>query len=351
MSDGGDGFGEIMSRLIEARPRPIAARDAAGRPRTSFWWWQPATATAVIESAQAVGLALLPPKRFHPFELDTSSLAILFRAAIDAAATHCVCGIGGSATNDGGFGLAKALGWKFEDREGREIVTWTGLGALARIVRPADEWWRRVSSPKSEARPVDWVVAVDVTNPLLGPNGASRIYGPQKGLKPEDMALAEECLGKLAAGVEKDLGLRLVESPGGGAAGGLGFGMQCFVGARLISGFDLFADQAKLRERIRTADIVVTGEGSIDSSTKMGKGVGGVARLCREEKVPCVGVAGVLGREYEQGRGGEEFSFLASIVPKLANRSDSKREPSAWLARVAADVADRITNDPLRVVP
>ena len=194
----------------------------------------------------------------------------------------------------------------------------------------------------ADARPVDWVVAVDVANPLLGKTGASRVYGPQKGLKPEEMPLAEECLGRLAEVVETDLGLKTAVLPGAGAAGGLGFGLASFVGARLVSGFELFAKQAKLAQRIRAADVVVTAEGAIDSSTSMGKGVGGVARLCREARVRCIGLAGMLGGKHREGRGGTEFWELASIVPRRTGIHGSKRRPGEWLTKVASEVASRV---------
>ena len=338
MSDGGDGFGSVMSNLLEAEPRTVPTHDAAGRPRDSRWWWQSAAKTAVIETAQTIGLALLPPGKFHPFELDTSGLAKPIRAVIEARATRCFCGIGGSATNDGGFGLAKALGWQFIDRSGAPIERWTSLGSLAQIVPPRTAPWKKV----------DWFVAVDVANPLLGPTGASRIYGPQKGLATADMPRAEECLGRLAEVVKADLGFDLAKLSGTGAAGGLGFGLACFIGARLVSGFDLFAEHAKLAQRIHAADLVVTGEGSIDLSTQMGKGVGRIARLCREASVPCVGLAGVLGGPYRPGQGGEEFKELASIVPQWTGIHGSKRQPKEWLARVAADVAARFGSERTR---
>ena len=171
MSDGGDGFGEVTSALLKARIQCVKTVDAAHRPCVARWWWEPRRRIAIIESAAVIGLAMLPPKRFHPFQLDTSGPRGGGAAAVKRGARRCLMGIGGSATNDGGFGLARALGWEFLDRSGESIEEWTGLIRLERIRAPRRRRW--FSS---------LVVATDVQNRLLGARGASRVYGPQKGL-------------------------------------------------------------------------------------------------------------------------------------------------------------------------
>src|ERR1019366_6080345 len=133
MSDGGDGFGEVTSALLKAKIQRAKTVDAAHRRCVAKWWWEPSTRTAIIESAAVIGLAMLPPKRFRPFRLDTSGLGAVVRAAAKRGATRCLMGVGGSATNDGGFGLARALGWVFLDGQGEVIEGWTGLSQLARI--------------------------------------------------------------------------------------------------------------------------------------------------------------------------------------------------------------------------
>ncbi|HLX70451.1 MAG TPA: glycerate kinase, partial [Verrucomicrobiae bacterium] len=175
MSDGGDGFGETVGSLLHARVRTIRTIDAAHRKCTAKWWWEPKSRTAIIESANVIGLAKLPPGKFHPFELDTFGLGALIRTAVDQGARRCIIGIGGSATNDGGFGLARACGWKFWDPDNAPIQQWIELHRLARI-----------SSPKHRRPFKELIVAVDVQNRLLGARGATRVYGPQKGLRPQD---------------------------------------------------------------------------------------------------------------------------------------------------------------------
>src|ERR1700758_3805573 len=135
MSDGGEGFGVVMSGLLGAMVRRVRTMDAAHRPCFVPWWWQPQTRTAIIETSQAIGLAMLPAKIFHPFELDTFGLGAIFRAAAKAGAQRCLLGIGGSATNDGGFGLARAMGWEFHDKSGRSLERWTELDQLRHIRR------------------------------------------------------------------------------------------------------------------------------------------------------------------------------------------------------------------------
>jgi glycerate kinase len=328
MSDGGDGFGEVLARLVEVQVRTTATVDAAHRPCAATWWRNEEEQTAIVESARVIGLALLPPHQFHPFELDTCGLGKVLQEAAAGHCRQCWVGIGGSATNDGGFGMARAVGWKFTDAVGQRITRWTDLTRLARIERP-----------ERQASPVPVVVAVDVQNPFLGPTGASRVYGPQKGLQPDDFPLAEACLERLAERVQLDLGVA-ADVPGDGAAGGLGFGFRAFFNARLESGFSLFARIARLEERIRSADLVITGEGAIDPSTAMGKGVGEVARLCRAQRVPCLGLAGtVLGGS--DGRLESEFTALHGIVPELARAEAACASPETWLPRLARQVAVR----------
>lgn len=328
MSDGGDGFGEVLGRLLAMEVRTTSTVDAARRPRSAQWWWEPKTKTAIIESAQIVGLALLPPEKYHPFALDTFGLGNVLQAAVEDGAQRCLIGIGGSATNDAGFGLARALRWKFIREDGAPINAWTELASLRQII-----------PPEKGRNAAELVVAVDVQNPLLGERGATRIYGPQKGIRPEDFSSAESCLERLAKVAVADLRLTEPSVPGDGAAGGLGFGLRCFLGARLESGFNLFARYARLEERIRGADLVITGEGAIDASTLMGKGVGEIATLCQKHQVPCLGLAGTLALSASTDSASQKFARLYGIVPQLTSAELAKREASIWLPRLANHAA------------
>jgi glycerate kinase len=289
------------------------------------WWWQATKRTAIVESAKVIGVAMLPPKKFHPFQLDTFGLGKLLAAAAKAGARECIVGIGGSATNDGGFGLARSLGWKFLDRSGGELDEWWRLGGLADARKPA------------AALSLRTVVAVDVRNPLLGPAGCSRVYGPQKGLRPQDFAFAEKCLGRLASRMKEQHGIDVANIPGAGAAGGLGFGLMAFADAKVESGFDLFARFAQLEKRIRTADLVITGEGAIDEQTRMGKGVGQIARLCARCGVPCVALAGIVEKSIRESR-------FFSDIRALTDHATPQRA-RALAARLLEQLAEEASSD------
>ncbi len=328
MSDGGDGFGDVVSALLHAKIQTVKTVDAARRPCKARWWWEPKTKTAIIESARVIGLAMLPTRKFHPFELDTFGLGAVVRAARTKGAKQMLIGIGGSATNDGGFGLAQALGWEFFDRDGKLILRWTELHTLARIHPP-----RPIKSCKV-------TVAVDVQNQLLGPRGATRVYGPQKGLRPGDFAPAERCLRQLARVARKKFGRDYARQPGAGAAGGLGFGLMAFLGAHLEPGYALFARHANLSHRLHAADLVITGEGAIDRSTLMGKGVGQIALVCRKLKTPCLGLAGVV---IEPGKMNQLFTEVRALT-ELTTVERAKAKAAFWLERLAEKTAGEMSD-------
>jgi glycerate 2-kinase len=330
MSDGGDGFGEVTRLLLKAGSRRVRTLDAAHRPCMARWWWEPQTHTAIVESAGVIGLVMLPAKGFHPFKLDTFGLGAVLRAAARKGARRCLVGLGGSATNDGGFGVARALGWQFLDGKGQAIESWRELGRLKRIGAPACRRWFE-----------SLVVATDVQNPLLGPRGATRIYGPQKGLRRREFALAERCLRRLARVVQRQFGRDLAHVPGAGAAGGLGFGLMAFLGAELRPGFDLFARQAALERRLRAAALVVTGEGSIDGSTLMGKGVGEIARRCRELGIPCIGVAGMV----KSSKWTAAWFAQTHALTDMASVRQAQSEARPLLERLARHLAASLETD------
>jgi glycerate kinase len=324
ISDGGDGFGAVLAELRGAKRVRTVAVDAAGRRCVATWWWEACSRTAIIESARVIGLAMLPRGRFHPFQLDTRGLGMVLRAAQRRGAKQCLVGIGGSATNDGGFGLARALGWRFLDRRGDEISSWTELPKLVRIEPPAHRDW-----------PTRLVVAVDVQNPLLGRRGCTRVYGPQKGLRPQDFPAAEEALRTLARVVRAQFGRDIASETGAGAAGGLGFGLVAFAGARRVAGFELVARESGLVAQLRRTDLVITGEGRLDRSTLMGKGVGELAAWCRRLRVPCVGLGGALDDE-KLLRG--KFSQVAALT-RLTSPAEAEARARRWLPQLAAQVA------------
>jgi glycerate kinase len=324
MSDGGDGFGEVLGTLLHAKVQTTPTVDAAHRPCRAKWWWEPDSKTAVIESARVIGLAMLPPGRFHPFELDTFGLGALLRAAAKQGAKRCIIGIGGSATNDGGFGFARSLGWQFLDASRKPFAAWTDLERLERIKPPA----RRLPFEQIS-------VAVDVGNSLLGLRGATRVYGPQKGLTVIYFKLAERALRRLSTVAKGQFKHDYSRVPGAGAAGGLGFGLRVFAGADLEPGFELFSACAGLERRLRSADLVITGEGTIDPSTLMGKGVGQIAKRCRQLRVPCLGFAGSVADTVRESR----FFTRTHALTDLTHVAQAKKRPEYWTARLAKQAA------------
>ena len=337
MSDGGDGFGEILGGLLGAERRFCETVDAAGQPCRAEWWERSDSGTAVFETAQVNSLARLPAGRYHPFQLDTFGIGAVLRAAERADVRRLILGLGGSATNDGGFGLARALGWVFRAGAGTEIRTWTDLDKLAIAEPPAH--------PLGFAQ---IVVAVDVANPLLGPHGATRIYGPQKGLRPEDLPKAEACLARLAEVLQERIGPAAEQAPGAGAAGGLGYGLKVFAGGEFRPGAAVFAELADLEARIRHADLVITGEGALDEQSRMGKGTGFVADLAARAGKRCLCLAGQiflpsLDRNSDSSPdgvvgGSKDFAALA-IVPGVASAAESCAQPAECLRRLAVRAA------------
>lgn len=322
MSDGGDGFGEVIGRMMGGKLRRVRTVDAAHRPIQAQWWFA-ASGTAVIEAAQVNGLALMSPGKYHPFDLDALGLAAVLEAAQRRGAKRAIVGIGGSATNDAGFGMARGLGWRFCDAQGRELDQWPKLANLARIHRPG--------------RPLNikLTAAVDVKNVLLGAAGCSRVYGPQKGLRPQDFALAEASLRRLANVLKRQFGLDFAKVPGAGAAGGLGFGLMSFAGAKIESGFDIFASAACLAECIAASDLVITGEGRIDRQTHMGKGVGRIASLCARLKVPCIGLSGA----FEPSVCETPLFAKTAALTELTTVESALARPAFFLRRLARQMA------------
>jgi glycerate kinase len=324
LCDGGEGFGELLAARLKARQRTVRTVDAARRPLRATWWWEPRSRTAILESARVIGLARLPRGEFHPRALDTFGLGAVLQAAAKLKARRVIIGLGGSATNDGGFGVARSLGWRFLDQKGMELTNWLRLVELRKILQPAERLPFR-----------EIILGMDVQNRLLGPKGCTRIFGPQKGLSAGDFPASEKALAQLARQVRQCLHRDVAHQPGAGAAGGLGFGLMAFAGATAESGFELFARQAGLRTQVRLADVVVTGEGRLDRSTLMGKGVGELARSARRAGKPCLGIGGAVEDLPQLLR---RFAGTLALTD-LATPAEAIRRPSFWLSRTAAAMA------------
>jgi glycerate 2-kinase len=307
MADGGEG---TVQSLVDATGGKIVSTvvfNPLMEEINSFYGILGDNKTAVIEMSAAPGLPLLSNEKKNPLITTTYGTGELFLHALDEGCRNFIIGIGGSATNDGGFGMMKALGIKFLDIKGEDIGF--GGGALEKL------YSIDISGIDERIKECSIIVACDVDNPLCGPNGASTIFGPQKGATEEMIKILDNNLKLYSKIIEKQLGVSIANIPGAGAAGGLGGGLLAFMKAKLKRGIDIVIETTKLEEYIHNADLVITGEGSIDYQTQYGKTPFGVAKVAQKYNVPVIALAGGIGKEantlYEKG-----FNSIFSIVDK-----------------------------------
>lgn len=333
IADGGEGTAEALVTAGRGAWIECETVDAQHRPLIAKYGLLPGPrgGEAVIEMSAASGLAAVGDRPLDPTTASTYGTGLLLRDALRRGAGRVLIGIGGSATNDGGTGLARALGFRFLGAAAPSAGT---LGDdLAILPRDLDQL-DRITIPQPGSAEVAFprrsgevLVACDVTNPLLGPQGCTRVFGAQKGV--QDPAYFERRLERLVQIVERDLGLRAAEVPGAGAAGGLGYGLLVFCGAALRAGFELIADLLDLRRRVEAADLVITGEGRIDAQTLYGKGPMGVARLARELGKPVVAIAGQV---EDREALAPHFDALIQVKPEALSVAEAVRRGAELLA-------------------
>lgn len=337
IADGGEGTVEAML-MGGGRRVELIVTGPLGRPVASFYGVLPGK-VAVIEMAAAAGLALVPPDRRDPKATTSRGVGELIDAAVREGASEIVVGIGGSATNDGGAGMAQALGAKLLDADGQEI----GPGGAELLRLDSIDASECVKFPGR----VKVTAACDVQTPLVGPDGASALFGPQKGATPEDVALLDAALSHYGEVIERDLGVQVACRAGAGAAGGLGAGLMAFCGATLARGLDVVSQAIDLPGRISQADFVITGEGSTDAQSLEGKVVDGISQLSARYNKPCVIVSGQL-RDAEAlyGRGAAAVFSIStgpqSLAEALANtRAQLTQSARAIGGLIAASAARR----------
>jgi len=336
MADGGEGTVEALVAATGGEKRSRMVTGPLGDPVEAVYGILPSALnghrTAVIEMASASGLALIPPERRNPLVTTTRGTGELIRDALEHGATEIIVGIGGSATNDGGAGMAQALGYSLQDADGLELPP--GGAALARLAR-IETSGKHTGLARCAIR-----VACDVQSPLCGPTGASRMFGPQKGASPSEVEELDAALRHFAGIVESQLGVAILHMPGGGAAGGLGAGLAAFAGARLESGVAIVAEACGLGSRMDGADLVITGEGRLDAQTVHGKTPVGVARLARDRSVPVIAFTGAIGPGWKQLYDeGIEAMFAVADGPisreeSLARAYELLRDRAESVARV-----------------
>jgi glycerate kinase len=300
IADGGDGMARSMLASMGGIWKGAVVSDAMGHPVLGgYALVGDDRDMAVIEMAEASGLWRMDGEELDPWKASTFGTGELIKEAVKQGVTRILLGIGGSATNDAGTGMAQELGYRFLNSKGEEIAELPeGLESVHAIERD-----KVIALPKI-------TVACDVNNPLLGERGCTRVYGPQKGVKEEDFDRFEKGLEQVADVVERDLSCDFRNESGAGAAGGMGFGALAFLGAELKEGFPLVAEEIGLRAAIEEADLVITGEGSLDEQSLDGKAPVGVARMAKELGKP---VAAFAGKIDEQTELGDLFVFHRAI--------------------------------------
>lgn len=309
IADGGEGTVEAMVEATDGKMVMLPVMGPMGDFVGAFYGLSGDGQTAFIEMAAASGLMLVPAGERNPLRATSYGTGELIRHALDAGVRHIILGIGGSATVDGGMGMAQALGARFLDERGESV----GLGgwALQRLVKiDLSDLDPRLHDCRIE-------VACDVDNPLLGERGAAAVFGPQKGACIEMVAVLERGLQNYARVMLAATGQDVAAMVGGGAAGGMGAAARVFLNATLKSGIDIVLEAVHLEEALRDADLVITGEGRMDSQTVGGKAPVGVARIAKKYDIPVIGIAGVLGDGVEAVHQ-HGIDAVFSILPALA---------------------------------
>ena len=291
VADGGDGTLETLVEVSGGEVRTCSVQNPIGETIQAQWGAMGEGVTAVIEMARTSGLALLSLDERDPLNASTYGLGQAISEALNEGFRKFIVGIGGSATNDAGAGMAQALGANLLDARGNTI---SFGGAALSSLQTVD-----ISNMDSRIKESKFLVACDVSNPLTGEEGASAVYGPQKGATPEMVQRLDDALSNFATVVKKDLKKDVAEMSGAGAAGGLGAGMMAFMGAELKAGVDIVLDTVNLRDKLSSVDLVITGEGGMDFQTIYNKAPIGVARIASEHNIPTIAIAGLLGSNFK----------------------------------------------------
>ncbi|MCO7124979.1 glycerate kinase [Sporolactobacillus shoreicorticis] len=330
MADGGEG---TVRSLVDALNGELIHKQVTGplgEPTEAFYGLINDNHTAVIEIAAAAGLEHLKKAERNPLIATTYGVGELIHSAMDHGARHIILGLGGSATNDGGCGMAQALGARLLDAEGQEL----SAGGSALIHLDTID----LSGLDPRLKEVRFEAATDVTNPLTGSKGASAIFGPQKGADPDEVIRLDQALARFAMIVRRDHKSEIETVPGSGAAGGLGAGAFFFLNSTIHPGIELVIKESGLEEKISDATLVITGEGKIDGQTIFGKTLIGVAKCAKRHYVPVIAFAGSLA-EGSESVSEHGIDALFSIVPGIVSLDQALKDTRVNLIRTAANIA------------
>jgi glycerate kinase len=323
IADGGDGTGTLLIERLKGETFQSTVHDPLGRTISAKYGWLN-DQTAIIEMANASGLRLLTPAEYDPLHANTYGTGELIAECFFKKAKTIILCIGGSATVDGGTGMLKALGVKFIDKNGVELNQLpSSLTQLSDIIMPPSF---------DKIKETGFIVLCDVENRLLGEKGSAAVFGPQKGASADQVRQLENCLTQLRDITLKSTGKDLSSIIHGGAAGGIAAALQVFLDASLVNGIDYFLNITKFSEELEKADIVITGEGSLDQQTLEGKGPMGVARMAKQYSIPVIGMAGKIDNEYLLK---DYFNDLICINEKGSNPEHYIRNAKSNLERAA----------------
>lgn len=331
LADGGEGTVDALTRALNGRRESVRVHDPLGRPVSAFYGM--AGRTAILEMAAASGMTLLTPGERNPMRTSTYGTGELILEALKQGAENMLIGIGGSATVDGGAGMAEALGYRFYDAQNRPLHALRGesLRKIAHIDGSAVD--------RSLFR-CDIRIASDVTNPLLGEEGAAAVFAPQKGATPEMIPLLEEGLRNLSAVLIRQGMIDRADQPGDGAAGGLGMGLRAFCSARIESGARLAMETTRFESLLPGTDYVITGEGCTDTQTEHGKLCAEIAEVCRKHRVKCILLSGAVQGSRESPA--PLFWKTKAATPAGLPFEEIRRNAGRFLSNAARELAEEL---------
>jgi glycerate kinase len=338
MADGGEGTVDALVAAVHGRKVPcMVSGPLVEQQITSYWGLLDEGKTAVIEMAKANGIHLLEPSKRNPTLTSTFGTGQMIQQALDQGVTQIIIGLGGSVTNDAGMGMAQALGVRFLDGDGNDVAQ--GGGQLHRVVQID------VSQRDPRLEQVEIVIASDVNNPLCGENGASQVFGAQKGATPAMVQQLDHNLAHFADVVKAQLQLDYADIAGAGAAGGLGYGLMAFTGAKICSGVEMVIQHTQLAQHIADADYVFTGEGCIDFQTKLGKTPYGVAQVAKQFNKPVIAFAGAIGDRVDELYA-EGFTAIFGIVDAACDLPTALKNGQNNLERSCENVTRLLSLQP-----
>ncbi len=329
LADGGEGTARLLTQVRGGQWRSFSVHDPLGRGHQAGFGWLEKEGLVLMDMAEASGIQTLQQTERNPLQTSTFGFGELLQKAFELAPQKIMIGIGGSATNDGGIGMAHALGYRFLDKQ-QQVIPPNGaaLNTIAQILVPPDI--KPIKTCSIE-------VLVDVQNPLYGPQGATAIFGPQKGASPEMVELLDQGMKNLARVIQRDLGKAVANLPGSGAAGGLGAGLVAFCDAEIKPGIQSILEMMDFHRDLGGAHLVITGEGKLDQQTSGGKLIQGICQAAAQERVPVVALCGTLLADYETiTRIGLEAAF--SILNRPMNLETALKETAYLLEETSAQV-------------